>query len=106
MIIIGSIFLVTGALFIFLGVFGLLRMPDVFNKIQAGTKATTLGFVSVVIGLIILRPEWWSKLTVIAVFVLLSNPVASHNLSRAAYGQKEDIVIKGIDSLKKEEEAG
>ena len=41
MIIAGNILMVIGGVFLLLGGFGVLRMPDVFNRIQAGTKATT-----------------------------------------------------------------
>lgn len=41
--IISYIFLTIGGLFFLLGGLGVLRMPDTFNRIQAGTKATTLG---------------------------------------------------------------
>ena len=54
----GSIVLLIGGFFMFLGALGIVRMPDVFNKIQAGSKATTLGFLSIIIGMIILKPEW------------------------------------------------
>ena len=76
-------FLFVGSGFIFLGLLGVYRMPDVFNKIQAGTKATTLGFVSLCLGMIFLMPEWWLKLTLIAIFILASNPIGSHAISRA-----------------------
>lgn len=92
-------FLIVGALFMFLGVLGLVRMPDVFNRIQAGTKATTLGFVAIVVGLFFLHPGWWSKLLVIGAFVLMTNPLGSHNLARAAHLRREQKVISGIDRL-------
>ncbi|MDR3369892.1 monovalent cation/H(+) antiporter subunit G [Rhodoferax sp.] len=41
--ILGGVLLVAGSVFLLLGGLGLVRMPDVFNRIQAGTKATTLG---------------------------------------------------------------
>ena len=40
---IGDILLVIGCAFIALGSLGLIRMPDVYNRLQAGTKAATLG---------------------------------------------------------------
>lgn len=95
----GYVFLVIGALFMFLGVLGLVRMPDVFNRLQTGTKATTLGFVSIVVGLFFFHPDWWSKLLVIAAFVLMTNPLGSHNLARAAHRRDERMVIDGVDHL-------
>jgi multicomponent Na+:H+ antiporter subunit G len=78
-------FLLIGALFSLLGALGLLRMPDVYNRIQAGTKAVTLGVLCFLLGIGLLRPEWWSKLLCIAGFVLLTNPVGSSTIARSLY---------------------
>ncbi len=83
--ILGAVFILIGASFLFLGALGLIRMPDVYNRIQAGTKATTLGALSVLLGVAIYHPLWWSKLLIIALFILLTSPVASSTLARAAY---------------------
>lgn len=82
--VIGDLFLVVGGVFMFLSALGLVRMPDVFNRIQAGTKAATLGVVAFLLGLVFHHPEWWSKLLVIAVFVLVTSPVGSSTIARAA----------------------
>ena len=80
-----DLFLLLGALFFFLGTLGLIRMPDVYNRIQAGTKAVTLGALSFLIGIGLLHPEWWAKLLVVAGFILFTNPVGSSSIARAAY---------------------
>lgn len=82
---VADIFLLIGGLFALLGALGLLRMPDVYNRIQAGTKAVTLGALSFLIGIGLLYPEWWSKLLVIAGFILFTNPVGSSTIARAVY---------------------
>lgn len=82
---IADIFLLVGAVFAFLGALGLLRMPDVYNRIQAGTKAATLGALSFLVGIGVLMPEWWSKLLCIAGFILLTNPVGSSTIARALF---------------------
>jgi multicomponent Na+:H+ antiporter subunit G len=82
---IADLFLVTGSLFTLLAAVGLLRMPDVYNRIQVGTKAATLGALSFFIGIAIIHPDWWSKLLVIALFILFTNPVGSSSISRALY---------------------
>lgn len=82
---IADLLLLTGALFIFLGALGLIRMPDVYNRIQAGTKAVTLGALGVFLGIALLFPSWWPKLLVIMGFILLTNPVSSAALARAFY---------------------
>jgi len=105
MFIIGYILLLIGAVFIFLGILGVFRMPDLFNKLQAGTKATTLGFISLVAGMIFIHPEWWGKLLLVGFFVLLTNPIGSHNLARSAHSNREEMVIHGEDALSEKEEA-
>ncbi len=81
---IGDIFLLMGAAFIALGSLGLIRMPDVYNRLQAGTKAATLGTVAVLLGIGFHHPDWWAKLLVVAGFVLFTNPVGSSTIARAA----------------------
>ena len=79
----GNLLLLVGAVFCFLGALGLLRMPDVYTRIQAGTKAVTLGSLAIVLGVAARQPEWWPKLLVIAAFILLTNPVGSSTIARA-----------------------
>ena len=80
---IGAFFLIVGAFFTFVGALGVLRMPDVFNKLQAGTKATTLGFLSIAVSMLFFQPSWALKIIIIAVFVLVTNPIGSHALARS-----------------------
>ena len=81
----GSLLILLGAIFLFSAGLGLLRMPDVYTRIQAGTKATTLGNILVLAGLAVYHPGWTFKLILAIYFVLMTNPVSSHALSRAAY---------------------
>ncbi len=83
--IIGNLLLITGSLFLFAAGLGVLRMPDTYNRIQTGTKATTLGTITVLIGLAFLHPAWTLKLIILIFFVMLTNPVSSHALARASH---------------------
>jgi multicomponent Na+:H+ antiporter subunit G len=87
LMLIGAIIVLTGSLFLFLASLGLVRMPDLYSRMQAGTKATTLGTILVVLGLAFIVPAVWSKLLLLGVFVFLTNPVSSHALSRSAHFQ-------------------
>jgi multicomponent Na+:H+ antiporter subunit G len=80
-----DLFLILGGAFLLLGALGLLRMPDVYGRIQAGTKAVTLGAVSFLIGVGFLHPGWWPKLLCIGGFILFTNPVGSATIARALY---------------------
>ena len=82
---IGSLLILLGAIFLFSAGLGLLRMPDAFTRIQAGTKATTLGTMLVLAGLAVYHPGWTFKLVLVIFFVLMTNPISSHALSRAAW---------------------
>lgn len=80
----GSLFIFLGAVFLFSAGLGLLRMPDAFTRMQAGTKATTLGAALVMAGLAVLNPGWTPRLGLIVLFIFLSNPISAHALARAA----------------------
>ena len=82
---VADLFLLFGAMFLFLGALGLIRMPDVYNRIQAGTKAVTLGAMGIMIGIGFMFPQWWPKLLLIMGFILLTNPVSSSAIARAFY---------------------
>ncbi|MGA9395126.1 MAG: monovalent cation/H(+) antiporter subunit G [Azonexus sp.] len=81
----GALLLIIGSAFLLLGGLGLVRMPDLFNRIQAGTKATTLGTLLTLGGAACLQPEWGLKLLLIGLFILFTNPLSSQVLARAAH---------------------
>ena len=80
----GSILILLGAFFHFSAGLGMLRMPDVFTRMQAGTKASTLGNALILIGIAFYHPGWILKLVILIYFVFMTNPVSSHALARAA----------------------
>ena len=82
---IGSLAVLAGAFFHFSAGLGMARMPDAYTRMQAGTKASTLGSALVLGGIGFLHPDWTLKLLIVIYFVLMTNPVSSHALARAAY---------------------
>lgn len=96
----GYFLVAVGVIFLFLGSLGIFRMPDVFTRLQAGTKATTLGALGTILGVGLIHPEWFWKTLIIAIFIALSNPISSHALARGAYkiGQKPYMKEDGIDA--------
>jgi multicomponent Na+:H+ antiporter subunit G len=99
--IIGAILILIGSIFLFLGGLGIFRMPDVYNRLQAGTKATTLGGMSTILGIGFLMVEdywgWLVKAIIIVVFIAFSNPISSHALARAMYKRKRYPLIMSKD---------
>jgi multicomponent Na+:H+ antiporter subunit G len=82
---IGSFLILVGAFFLFSAGLGMARMPDTFTRIQAGTKASTLGNMLVLAGIAFYHPGWTLKLIILIYFVLMTNPISSHALVRAAH---------------------
>jgi multicomponent Na+:H+ antiporter subunit G len=99
--ILGNLMLIIGALFLFSAGLGVLRMPDTYNRIQTGTKATTLGTIMILVGLAFLHPAWTFKLIILIFFVMLTNPVSSHALARATHTigthETENTVIDQLE---------
>ena len=81
---IGEIITAIGVVFLFLGCLGIFRLPDVYNRLQAGTKCTTLGAFLTIAGVGVMEPGWILKTLLIAVFILITNPIAAHALGRAS----------------------
>ncbi len=84
---VGIVFISIGLFFDLIGCLGLVRFPDVYNRLQAATKCITLGTCSILLGVIII--DGFSILGIKAflcmVFLILTSPVSAHALARAAY---------------------
>jgi multicomponent Na+:H+ antiporter subunit G len=78
---------VTGAILMALSGLGVLRLPDVLARLQAGTKAASLGLACVFAGAALLEPSVSAvvKLVLSMLFVFTTAPVAGHVIGRAAY---------------------
>ena len=85
--IVTAIVWLTGSAFALLAAVGVLRMPDVFTRMQASTKASTLGLACLLIGAAIQMGDFASFIRVasIGAFVLLTTPVSGHVIARASY---------------------
>lgn len=107
---VGSIITLIGSIFLFLGAMGILRMPDVYNRMQAGTKATTVGSIMTLLGIGIAHQEWLAKLLLLILFILFTNPISTHALARAAHFAGIKLTERSIrDNLQEdkiEEEKG
>ncbi|MDN5335855.1 MAG: multicomponent Na+:H+ antiporter subunit [Synergistales bacterium] len=80
-------FMLLGMLFSLASALGIIRFPDVYTRIHAGTKALTGGAIMVLIGAAIYTPTWQStaKILLIGVFFIATNPLSSHAIARACY---------------------
>jgi multicomponent Na+:H+ antiporter subunit G len=82
-----AILWIAGAAFALLAAVGVLRMPDVFTRMQASTKASTLGLGCLLIGAALQLGDFGSLIRVasIGAFIVLTTSVAAHVIARASY---------------------
>ena len=77
--------LIVGALLTLIGSLGVLRLPDALTQLHAAGITDTLGAALIIIGLAITAGTGLVsvKLLIILLFLLFTNPAASHSLARA-----------------------
>lgn len=83
-----------GAAFFFAGTIGLLRLPDLFSRLHALTKADNLGLGLIMLGLILYKPDLFYavKLVLLWVLVMVSGATGAHLIAkRALRGDGEDM---------------
>lgn len=85
--IIGFIFICTGVLFNLFGCIGLIRLPDIYNRLQSATKCVTLGSCSILIGVLFHFgfSESGIKAVIAIPLLFFSATVAAHALVKGAY---------------------
>jgi len=81
----GALTIVGATLALLAGV-GMLRMPDLFTRMQASTKASTLGLGCLLTGLAIQHPELSFVIRALSIgaFMMLTTAVSAHAIARAA----------------------
>jgi multicomponent Na+:H+ antiporter subunit G len=85
--ILGTVLMMVGVVLIVIAGIGLLRMPDLYLRMSAVTKAATLGLGLILLGTAVYFADLGvaSRALATAVFVLLTAPVSAHMIGRAAY---------------------
>jgi multicomponent Na+:H+ antiporter subunit G len=79
-----------GLAFDLFGAIGLVRLPDVYNRVQAATKCVTLGTCFILVGVLVHAlhtgdPALGVKALLCALFVILTSPVGAHAIARGAH---------------------
>lgn len=102
--IIGYVLMFIGAFFFLISAVGLLRLPDLYTRMQAATKSTTLGAISSIIGIGLMKEDMLIKSIILAVFILLTAPISGSALIRAGYKAKSPLTEKTVVDKFKEKE--
>jgi multicomponent Na+:H+ antiporter subunit G len=102
--IIALIFIIVGITFDLFGCIGLVRLPDVYNRLQASTKCVTLGTCGILFGVAIKFgfSAAGIKALVCILFLLLTSPVAAHALARGAHKSGVKLWEKSVCDQYKE----
>jgi multicomponent Na+:H+ antiporter subunit G len=85
--IIGLALIAIGLAFDCIGCLGLIRLPDVYNRLQAATKCVTLGTCSMLFGVFLIMGVSAAGLKALLgiIFLILTSPVAAHAIARGAH---------------------
>jgi len=103
--IIGFIFIVIGISFDFFGCLGLVRFPDVYNRLHSSIKCVTLGTSSILFGLFLYKgfSPTGVKALLCILFLLLTAPVSAHVLARSAHKSGVKLWEKSVCDKYKED---
>jgi len=85
--VVSAVLLLGGATLTLVAAIGVVRFSNLFSRMHAATKPQVLGLVMVLLGIGLRVQDWHDLglLLLIAVFQLMTAPVAAHMLGRAAY---------------------
>ena len=113
--VIGAIILTIGLAFNVLGCVGLIKFPDVYNRVHAATKCVTLGTSTVLISVVVFagfreHGSLAAKCLLCMAFICITSPTSAHALAKAAYSSgvklwEKSVVDRYGEELRRERES-
>lgn len=87
-------FILSGLLFFIAGSIGLLRLPDVYSRLHALTKADNVGLGLLITGILLLASDWLMavKLVLVWLLVLAASAASAHLIAQRARRRERDIL--------------
>lgn len=87
--IVTSVFVLTGSILVFLSSLGILRLRDVYSRMHAAGKSSTLGVMSIMTGAVLFflmdQGNFNFKLLLTIIFIFITAPLAGLAINRSAY---------------------
>lgn len=85
-----GVLILLGALFSFIAALGLIRLPDLFTRMHASTKAGVLGssLILIAAGVMDNYGGTWARVIASIFFLLLTAPIAAHMIGRASLDRR------------------
>lgn len=83
----GNIIVVIGLVLMAFGVIGIFRFKDYFSRVLIGGKVDTVGLITILIGLMIKNGLTYfsGKILLVLVLYIVTNPIATHAITRSAH---------------------
>ena len=96
--VLAAVLILSGALIMGIAALGLVRLADPFMRMHATTKAGVLGSGLVLVGAGVSFGDVWPVVASLAglIFLLVTSPVASHVLGRAAYTAGAPLHVEDV----------
>ena len=82
---IALIAVIIGTLFSVIGILGLIRLPDVYSRLQATGKVAVFGVVLLLVAAAAWTPLSWGRALLLILLLMVAGPVTSHAIASAAY---------------------
>ncbi len=83
-----------GVLVMTIGVYGVVRMPDTYTRLHAASKMVVLGVMPLLLASALAGDKGVvMRVILIALFLLVTTPVSSHVVARAAYLRGERMSV-------------
>ena len=76
---------IIGTLFSVVGILGLIRLPDVYSRLQATGKVAVFGVVLLLVAAAAWTPLSWERAFLLIMLLMVAGPVTSHAMASAAY---------------------
>ncbi|MBF0511005.1 MAG: Na+/H+ antiporter subunit G [Candidatus Omnitrophica bacterium] len=94
----GVFFIIIGLIFDVIGGIGLVRLPDVYSRLQAAFKCVTIGTSNILLGVLLIVGfnATGMKILVCAAFLIFTAPVAAHALLRAARRSGVPLTLQSV----------
>lgn len=98
---IAAVLLLLGAVLMLIASVGVIRLPDIYLRMHAATKAPSLGVFLMVLGIIIYFLDFWLSVKglLIILFIFMTTPIGAHMLSRVSHM----LNIRQSDEMKTDE---
>lgn len=93
-----SALLILGGIFVLVGSIGLIRLPDLYVRLHAPTKSTTLGLGGILIGSMVYMFNTQGNLSInellITLFLVITAPVTAHILGKVAMHHRVEVMSR------------